>query len=437
MDNKPTIFISHSTGQLPENDHCVLVRKALVTALAAKGWNVFLDSLAIEAGNLWRADILHNLATAQACIILLNEAAGNSSWVKAEALIMCFRKSMDPSFPVVPIVFPDAQLDATFLKTYEPFEFNEIQRVAVNFETGGSPEALAQKIAEIPALQASMHAPPNCTAWVQDVADLLVGLKPPAFNRTVPPLKLDLAANALADDAAQSMRLGWAVANLMHQADANDCYEAFAKLISALSSEHALRLRRYLASKWVMNESVEMLLHALRRPDTHGWLVLNTSSLKIVECYQDRASIEVLPRGATIYKISVSAPKGEFEKPEPLIALVEDALMEHFLTDEMKEAGLERDSLPAVVAKYFEPANCFAVCLLPVNFNRANVISVLRGRYERIVFLILAGNKSTQLPAEARPLKPLLVADNLIEFAVFGKRCNTLIDDHLTKSTSP
>ena len=272
MADKPTIFISHSTGQFPDTDHCVLVRKALIKALEAKGWNVFLDSVSVGAGALWRAEILHNLATAQACIILLNEAAGNSAWVKAEALIMCFRKSMDPSFPVVPIIFPGAQVDATFLKTYEPFEFNEIQRVTVNFESAGSPKAFARKIAESPELQASMGAPPNCAAWVQDVADLLTGLKPPVFNRAVPPLKLDLAANALANEAAQSTRLGWAVANLMHQADANDCYEAFAKLISALSSENALRLRRYLTSKWVMNESVEMLLHALRRPDTHGWL---------------------------------------------------------------------------------------------------------------------------------------------------------------------
>ena len=431
MADKPTIFISHSTGQLPETDSCVLVRKALVTALKAKGWNVFLDSIAIRPGDLWRTEILHNLATAQACIILLNGAAGSSAWVKAEALIMCFRKSMDPSFPVIPIAFPDAQLDATFLKTYEPFEFNEIQRVTMSFVGGGSPDVFAQTVTDIPALQASLNAPPNCTAWVQDVADLLTDLKPPVFNRAVPPLKLDLAHGALVNEAAQSMRLGWAVANLMHQADANDCYAAFAKLIGALSSEKALRLRRYLTSKWVVNQSVETLLHALHRPDTHGWLVLNTASLKIVECYQERASIEVLPRGATIYKISVSAPKGDFMEPEPLISLVENALAERFLTEEMEEAGMDRDSLPVVVAKYFEPANCFAVCLLHGSFNRADVISVLRARYKRIVFLILGGNKSTRLAPEARELKPPLTADDLIGFSVFGKRCHSLIDDHL------
>ena len=165
--------------------------------------------------------------------------------------------------------------------------------------------------------------------------------------------------------------------------------------------------------------------------------MLNTAISRIVDCYQERASIEVLPRGATIYKIPVSAPKGEFKDPEPLITLVEDALEASSVDDVMKEAGLGRDSLPKTVATYFEPANCFAVCLLPVDFNRADVISELRGRYPRIVFLIMAGNKPAQLPAEARRLKPLLEAKDLVMFSVFGKRCNTLVDAHLAQTATP
>ncbi len=336
---------------------------------------------------------------------------------------MCFRKSMNPGFPVVPIIFPCAQVNATFLKTYEPFEFNEIQRAMKNIDEGQSPKEIARTIAEIPALASAAHAAPHCTAWVQDVADLLNGLEPLAFQRAAPPLKLDLMADAAADMTTQSQRLSWAVANLLHQADdASVCYDAFANLLGVLSGEKARRLCRYLTAKWVTNQSVEMLLHALRQPDTHGWLTLGNDSLKVVECYRNRAVIELLPRGATIYKISVPDMSGDFDDPVIFIALVENALRATF-----GEVGEEED-LSELVADYFAPANCYAICDLPAQFNRGDVIENLRKHYPRIVFLIRTKNRPPALPEGARLLKPELSRDEARAFEVIEKRYRYLLE---------
>jgi hypothetical protein len=422
VSTKPTIFISHSTGSLPDTDPCVQVRNALVTELTLGGWDVFLDSRSVQPGDRWRAEILYRLATAQACIILMNQEACASTWVKDEALIMCFRRSITPALPVVPVVFPGAKIEDTFLKTHEPFQFNENQRVP--FVAGASPAAFAKSIAALSTLDATKHLPPKSAAWVKAVAGLFSDLKPDIFVDADLPLQLDHAQCAFASEVGHSRFLSLAVANWMHLKENQVCVDAAGQLIKDLPQEKQLALRDHLIAKWVVNQSVEMLLYALRQPELYGWLTLNTDCQDIAKWYHTRASAEI---GSTLHKISVLDPKGDIDKMQDLIDLVESALRAEFFDEVLEEAGFGKDDLPAAVAEHFKPANTYGICFLRAKFNRADVISVLRQRYPRIVFFVLAGKEQPALTPEARPLKPLLNDNNRIEFSVYQKRCKNLV----------
>jgi hypothetical protein len=97
---KLTLFISHSTNKPHSSSRTLAVRKELETLLAPH-WRIFVDSLRIKPGEAWRTSVLYHLATASAGIILFDKAALESDWVPAEALILCFRRSMDPTFPLL------------------------------------------------------------------------------------------------------------------------------------------------------------------------------------------------------------------------------------------------------------------------------------------------------------------------------------------------
>jgi hypothetical protein len=78
---------------------------------------------------------------------------------------MCFRKSIDPAFPLLPIVLPGADIDATFLKTYEPFKFNEIQRSTFTYADGQSIDEFAKSVADNANLEQGRQSPPAGAAW--------------------------------------------------------------------------------------------------------------------------------------------------------------------------------------------------------------------------------------------------------------------------------
>ena len=324
---RPTVFISHSTGTLPASDPCVQVKVALVTALEADGWRVFLDSRSVQAGARWRAEILHALAMSQAGIILLNAQSSQSDWVKAEALIMCFRKSIYPDYTVLPVVFPGADLDRTFLKTYEPFEFNEIQRQIVSFADVESAETFAHRLARNPYLQQSRLCTIAGAAWIQKVADLF---------QTVDIARLGEAAGYFEEfdpdqgpglpftPGAQATHLRWALANLMHRSEPQRCLEGVHYLLDQLGEEKSRRFGSFLLSKWVDNESAETLVNAAQNPAKARLLALNTSESEVAKRYAERIRIET-PTGMITSIFSVSILNGDYP-PEVLMGKVEEAI---------------------------------------------------------------------------------------------------------------
>ncbi len=415
MADTPIVFISHSTRKLPADDKCVLVKTALVAALKAKGWQAFLDSHSIKGGDQWRTEILHSLATAQAGIILLNEPASQSNWVKAEALIMCFRKSIDPTFPLLPIVLPGANIDATFLTTYEPFEFNEIQRTTVTFAGDESIEEFARNLAENANLERARLRAPSGIVWVEKVMNLLVDLGHDVLGRAAADLELELEPELItpATKEAACRRLRLALANLMHYKQPHECVGALKSIMSALTKETAARLERPFVSKWVENESAETLLHSIQNPERYGLFALNTSQQTIADRYKERVQVEMPPAGL-ISVFSVAPPNGDYDE-DALRAKIDQAIYKEVIGGQMQDADSSELSLIDAVKARLELKNRFALGILPRQYSIASLLSKLRTDFPRIVFIALTGNSGEAneqcIAAGGRTLNPQLTPE--------------------------
>jgi hypothetical protein len=434
--------MSHSTGKLPAGDLALQVKDALIGALEAKGWSVFLDSHTVKGGDLWRTEILHSLATSKAGIILLNEEAAKSVWVRAEALIMCFRKSINSTFPLLPIVLPGANIDATFLKTYEPFQFNEIQRSIFTFNAGESIDTFAKSVADNPNLELGKQSVTTGAHWVQRVVDIIGGVKPDVLKRGVDALKLtevpELLEPAPADEIC--LRVRWALANLLHQETTDECLKAVTAMMSGLSKDDAERLKPHLLSKWVENESVELLLLAARAPEKQGPLALNARWQKIVEQYTDRLHKERPLDALPFQRIDVSEPRGDLDE-DGLTKTVEAAI-DQGLFDKgpfslpMLEDNGEPMPLEKAVAELLQPDK-FAVTVLPAKYfeySSKSFLKDLRTRFPRIIFIAMSDDSGQSIAAcqEAggRELTPRVTPKRVTELTKLISNWNALFHAH-------
>lgn len=432
VTEKPTIFISHSTSKLPATDDCVRVKEALQHALQAKGWQVFLDSHSITGGDLWRTEILHSLATARAGIVLLNEQASKSDWVKAETLIMCFRKSIEPTFPLLPIILPGANIDETFLRSYEPFEFNEIQRSLASFTPGEPLEAFVKSVADNDNLERTRQSAPTGATWVQKVADILSGLKHDVLGRAARRIMLEVEPGLITPTNREEfcLRLRWALANLMHHREASVCLDALSELMGALTEEKVKRLRPHLISKWVENESAELLFLAVREPEKQGLLALNTSRQTVVDRYTERLFTEMPVGSPGFWRFSVAQPNGDLDEAA-LLQKVEETIRQGPLGRPHYDAEVNELSLEATVSSRLQHKK-FAVGVLPMQYSAKSLLQKLRARFPRIIFIVLSGDQGQYTPeclaAGGRMLTPQLTHQKLNELSDLVADWDALFD---------
>ena len=428
----PIIFISHSTSRLPATDLAVQLKEALAAALQAKGWQVFLDSHSISEGDLWRSDILQNLAMARAGIILLNEDAAKSDWVKAEALIMCFRKSIDFRFPLVPVLLPGADVGATFLKSYEPFKFNEIQRATFEFDRADSVDDFASKIAGNANLESGRLSSPTGTDWVQRLVNIFADLKPETLCQAADRMKLMTDPELLVPVPPEHLclRMRWALANLLHHESLDFCMEAIKILLAALNEDSARKLERHVLSKWVDNESAELLLLAAHAPEQQGLLAVNTARQDVVDQYNDRLRSEIPITGPIFFPLSVSRPNGDYDETG-LMELVDQAISKKLVQKPLTDENGNELPLDQAVALQLQP-NKFGLAMLPIDYCSKSLLEKLRSRFPRIIFLAQSGAKgeltSECVAAGGRILTPPLTFPKVTQLSILSNDWRALFE---------
>jgi hypothetical protein len=160
---RPRIFISHSNN----DDATPPYLDSLTSTLTAANFDVLLDRHRLQPGAEWRRDIYSWMGICHAAIILLSKAANhpNSIWVPRETNILLWRRTIDPSFVVLPVCigaltrddlrtgpFADTRLEELqFLPTAPPATLSQdvLARLRPLLAPKTPLETLAARIAEL------------------------------------------------------------------------------------------------------------------------------------------------------------------------------------------------------------------------------------------------------------------------------------------------
>jgi len=419
---KLTLFISHSTNKPQSSSRTRDVRDELETLLAPH-WRIFVDSLRINPGEAWRTSVLYHLATASAGIILFDKAALQSDWVPAEALILCFRRSMDPTFPLTPVLLEGLTLKDTIFDRYQPFQLNEVQ--ALSDDRNESAYALAQRIAG----GIGTHASPRAHHWV----DATCGLMGAAKER---PLKLAAEALKCQEDFSSLLlskedhldALRRAIAQSMHWKPVMEAFDALCTLVThrAVTLEQARGLKHCLMAKWVENEAIEVLACASRSPDKHGVLTLIAKRQEIVDHYFSRARFELRPDSVNTVSVSAAAA-GDGE--EAIIMKVKEAIEEQIVPGGYYDE-VTGDPLPLerAVDEKLKKNSEVAFCALPEACVKGNVLTTLRKDFPQIVFIVRAEKRLLEHPLPgAEPLTPPVGGPTLNLLSDLSTKLNNLL----------
>jgi len=321
----------------------------------------------------------------------MNESASKSDWVKAEAMIMCFRKSLDPTFPLLPVVFPDADINVTFLKTYEPFSFNEIQKFTIDCSNEESAQEIARRLVDCDQLKDGFNKTFEDCPWVEQIIDILDQIEIRLLCRAAKKIKMDHQMDVSPLELIgynKKLNLCRAIACLMHHQSASDCLDVFAEIVIRLNEQSKNIFKRATLSKWVENESVEILLSVINDYESSGVIALNTSSQEIAERYVVRTMLERGDKKPRIRLFSVEQPNGDYDK---LSLIRKFGLAIQTKINPRVNTCVDYSDFYADLNTFFKKADLIGFCILPCQFADKDILLDLKKYFTRFVFFVLIG----------------------------------------------
>jgi hypothetical protein len=137
------IFISHSSTADPFAGQ---VRAAVAAGLRRRRHEVLVDMDALQPGDEWASVIYHWLAECHAAVVLVNEEALRSTWVRREVNILLWRRALGYPLKLVPAItghLSPKDIGNAGFGELEPFQYARIA------QSPQLPEAAEQLAAEI------------------------------------------------------------------------------------------------------------------------------------------------------------------------------------------------------------------------------------------------------------------------------------------------
>lgn len=379
--NNPSLFISHATRRKNFNARTKEIRQEITRLLQAQGWTVFVDEERLEAGDRWRPEILHNLSNARAGVILFDETAvKESDWVKAEALIMCFRQAIDPDFQLIPVFLKPYQLKDEAFNIYRPFQLDEISYV----EDDDSRDIPAKIIAPLKIEKAQTNLSENI--WITKFELMLKSLLKAeklgidtlyeSWNMLIRKAEIETPGVPV----FKEQELVRAIIQLMHHLEFSKVLESYKtiKTKSVISPDDLTMISQFIKVKWVENDWVEIFFRSSRKFKDKLLLVCSTPNAiidlsKHIECFLARLEYEK----KDIKTFTVGGNPGETE-----------AAIERYIEEEIK-TRLE-SPFPIETVYHADYVNAYGECVvyIPKLLVRTAVLAKLKKRYSNIVFLI-------------------------------------------------
>jgi len=269
----PAIFISHSGKDFAANDASIPadrrarlqyardVRDLIVAELKKSlgAANVLFDKLRLEPGDQWQAKLHQWLGLCHGAVILLNQEAVASAWVRKETTILTWRRALRPEIRIVPVLLGDfspADVEAAGFGHLD-LMMSQAARLADPAMTAPNAEKLAeQAVKRFADLRASENSEP-LTTWIDDVAAALSPLDTAALAGYLDRARKKLGVSD-EDWAYFSDRPRTLAHQLLHAPYAS-AYEAVVSLRRGLSDVNFCALRNLVVPVWVEPEAAEPL----------------------------------------------------------------------------------------------------------------------------------------------------------------------------------
>ncbi|WP_328678016.1 toll/interleukin-1 receptor domain-containing protein [Streptomyces sp. NBC_00343] len=282
------VFISHS-ARGDTFASCVL--KTIVSRLGQeKNHTPWVDESDIPPGEEWRPVIVDWLARCDAAVVLLNQAALESTWVRREVNILMWRRALGAPLLVVPVLLgglTTADVKMAGLEELRPIQFARTRKGEQE-----DAETLADKVldrfADLSNVLACNNPSNPMSEWLSRLAMYLS-----EAGKHHPDLLADAARDLNAgDEFRKNVELHGGSLFLAHQflmAPADRMEKALDKLAPALSGETICRLAAALSATWVNEEAARGVLPSPDQAPAEMTVLLNASVEGTARYYIRRA----------------------------------------------------------------------------------------------------------------------------------------------------
>ena len=267
------VFISHSAKEPAAS----AALDELSTRLKAAGHTVLLDRDRLQPNMEWRQEIHTWMALCHATVVLFSPSALTSDWVKKEATITSWRRSLDPAFIFIPVLVPPVQRAHLETGDFGPLKLNEIQ-FGRSDDIGGIVDRITELIGPtattpmdgwITRLRSVLEQVRTKDAATFEKAAAAAGVDVP-WDSALPPS--DKLARRLIDADREAI-----LAVIEIVADAVDDEQALAKMVEAL------------VPAWVNLAAVVDVPQIAGRPTPPRTIVINGTASWVGETYIKRA----------------------------------------------------------------------------------------------------------------------------------------------------
>lgn len=411
------VFISHSARG---DAFATAVLKRVEKHLKEKNHTPLVDQSAIPPGNEWRPEIVHWLARCDAAVVLLNEKALKSSWVRREVNILMWRRALGAPLLVVPVLLDGlttAAVKIAGLEELRPIQFARTAR-------GEQPDAesLCDKVLNrFSDLPEEVTGDDPMSKWLKRLGLYL------SEAQQQPGLLVD-AARALGAEneylAGVTGRHGGCLF-LAHQflVAPPDRMEAALDALAPSLPDHTIRrLAAALAPTWVDEEAARGLLP---EPDKRPYgmtVLLNARATGTAEQYVRRATCAAT-HGFEVRSVG-TLPTGE-DRVGERFRTWQDAVWREFFEAEAEEDRV----LPHDVEARTHYLVINELCPPDTEFVRA--VQLLHGAFSWLIVLVTTGTPEPEEHVRAAfqnavLLRPLLTAQDEQTAKLRTRRLSTL-----------
>jgi hypothetical protein len=287
------VFISHSCNKDPAAlpaghakrarlERARAVRSAIIEKLAA-GFETWLDEDRLEIGDPWRLEIFRALYRSSAGVILLDEDAFASPWVRQEATILNFRRRLNPSFVLIPVLLDEGSSSRFDEGDWRPLALRDFMALK---ETPGQ---IADEVASRLSGLAEANNDRGLKGWVSSLAGLLRPMAveyPDRLNEAC--AQLGITPEDWAADNGSAIRL-FAQALLSARPQTVAAVAVQQVKSAVIDREKRKEMRRLLVPIWVNLDAAGSTATVLCKPPSGRRALLNTVDENVAREFVARA----------------------------------------------------------------------------------------------------------------------------------------------------